>query len=32
MNRLTVQDVQTHLPELIANLQPGEIWEITANL
>jgi antitoxin (DNA-binding transcriptional repressor) of toxin-antitoxin stability system len=24
MNRLTVQDAQTHFSELIANLQPGE--------
>jgi antitoxin (DNA-binding transcriptional repressor) of toxin-antitoxin stability system len=28
MNRLTVQDVQTHFPELIANLQPGEMIQI----
>ena len=28
MNRLTVQDAQTHFPELIANLQPGETVQI----
>jgi antitoxin (DNA-binding transcriptional repressor) of toxin-antitoxin stability system len=28
MNRLTVQDAQTRFPELIANLQPGEIVQI----
>ena len=28
MNRLTVQDAQTHFLELIANLQPGETVQI----
>jgi antitoxin (DNA-binding transcriptional repressor) of toxin-antitoxin stability system len=28
MNRLTVQDAQIHFPELISNLQPGEIVQI----
>ncbi len=28
MNRLTVWDAQNHFPELIANLQPGEIVQI----
>ena len=29
MNRVTLNDAQTRLPELIANLQPGEAVQIT---